>query len=676
MGATRLRFLAALILTILVACEGDGGNDDANTLNKEPPASAAAPLIGTYIDRGTFRNPYGHIPAQCYIETSHGTQNACLFCHTNGVFRRGLGNNNPQAGYEPIVGDLQGEYAFGALAYPFLVNGSVMPWENTLRPERLVEAVAALGIDTAAWNMQQYIREDNWSAAFAARPGSPLDWDPKIDGPFRLLPGLDPADLPANEDGFVRSSDPAHGHFEDARGWVTGWRAINFMPYGIFTPHGGSVSGVYIRLSKVFMRDTSGDFDLAIYEKNLNLLERAIQDRLTEADPAYYHGAASRIAVQRGLYPLGTEFAHPLHYVDVAADGSNRAVSPFPGTRSRRVKEVRYMYKYKSFNPDAAPPGGKEEGAPIYANSKQGWTDNGAGWYLAGFIENAAGALRPQTAAELTQCVGCHSGNVLQSELGYGDFTAGTGNTIDSTWSFPRKFGDELGWQEMNYLAYLADDSANENATPGRARLGDPINRKSGVGEFRYFLEHVVGASLYGDMPAPIEAFLAGRITTMRGYSADWPSLDTTTPGALLATQQLRQALMREMTARGEHLDTDDTIHGALLYPPLRQALAAANRYRRVVVTQRYDLGKDVFDLTPLAFRYFRTAETAFSHQDGSAYQWNDIITDRPVDTDPVSFAYGVGTGQTLIDSELPFARGGTYEPEYVPLLMYPMATE
>lgn len=56
--------------------------------------AAAAPLIGQTFGRAQFPNPHAHIPAQCYVETGGGTQNACLFCHTDGVWRRGLGNNN------------------------------------------------------------------------------------------------------------------------------------------------------------------------------------------------------------------------------------------------------------------------------------------------------------------------------------------------------------------------------------------------------------------------------------------------------------------------------------------------------------------------------------------------------------------------------------------------------
>jgi hypothetical protein len=628
-----------------------------------------APLVGEFVDRAQLRNPYGHIPAQCHVETSGGTQNACLFCHTNGPFGRGLGNNNPQAGHEPLVGNLQLEYAFAALRHPFTRNGSVVPWENTLHPERLRAAVAALGVDPSAWDMQAYIRQDNWRAAYLQRPGNPRDWDPGIDAPFRLLPGLDPADLPADADGFVRSDQPDNGVFNDGNGWITGWRAVNFMPYGLFTPHAGSVSGIYLRLPAAFLHDARGAPDLATYRANLELLERAIQDRLRADDPTHFHGGASAVPVRRGLYPLGTEIAHPLHYVDTAADGRDRHASPYPGTRSRRVKEIRYMYKYRPFEPAAVRPGEKVEDAPVYASPDQGWTDNGAGWYLAAFIEGPDGALRPQTPAELTQCIGCHSGNAPQSRIGHADMTSGTGNTIDSTWAFPRKLPGEAGWREMDYLGYTADPTAGPEAIPGRARRGDPLNRALGVGELRLFLDHVVGASLYGDMPAPIEEFLADRIRRDRGYAADWPALTTSDPDGLLRTQRLRQRLMRELTARGEHLDADGSVEGALLYPPLAQALAGAARYRQVVATQRFELGKDVFETAPFTYRYHRTADTAFARQDGTAYRQGDLVTERPIDTDPASATYGVGIGETLIDEALPFDRGGTYLPDYVPLL-------
>jgi hypothetical protein len=603
-------------------------------------------LTATFVPLSSFDNPQPNIPAQCYIETSGGTQNACQYCHTDGLADSALGNNNPES-------DLQ-------LAYRFSPGMSVNHWENTLFPEKLSQAVAAAGQDPANWDMRTYIRQDDWSQAFAQRGGDPRIWNSGSDGPFELVPGLDPADLPADPDGFVRSSNASRGYFFDGQRWNTGWRAVNFMPYGIFSPMTGSVSGIYIRLPPAFMQTADGRYDLDTYEQNLDLLVRAIQDRLQADDPRTYFGAAGGVEVQAGLYPLGTEFAHPLHYVDVAADGSDPAISPFPGTRARRIKELRYMYKWYPFDPTKAPAQTEEQGGDlgnVLSNPAQGWIENGAGWILAAYIEDRDGHLRPQSTEELMQCMGCHSGQGLS-----GGFKSGTGNTVDSTWALPRKFAGALGWQEMDYLGYRHDPTAGVDSTPGVATLGDPVNRSTGKGEFRYFLDNVVGASLFGDTPQPIEDFLRQTVTLGNGYSADWPALDTSDPNRLLAVQHERQELMRELTARGGHLDGAGAIQGALLYPPEQVALEGARRYREVVVTQRYTLGKEVFPETPFTFRYYRPAEFGYAHFSGKPYRLGEVITDRPVDRE------GIGIVPTLVG--LPGQ--DSFHPSYAPFLAYP----
>ena len=66
------------------------------------------PLTETFIDRMLFPKPYAHIPAQCYIETSAGTQNACQYCHTDGLAKRLSGKVNLTAANVselPVGGD-------------------------------------------------------------------------------------------------------------------------------------------------------------------------------------------------------------------------------------------------------------------------------------------------------------------------------------------------------------------------------------------------------------------------------------------------------------------------------------------------------------------------------------------------------------------------------------------
>ncbi len=661
--------IAGLASLAMFGCNGEGGA--ATTTDKS--ASKTGSLVGDRISPLLFDNPYAHVPAQCYIETSAGTQNACQYCHNNGLYLEGMGNN-PQAGLADNIGNLQADYSFapyGSSAPLATINR----WENTLYPEKLRARVQAIGQNPASWDMNDWVRRDNWSAAFANRGGDMKSWDSGADNAWRLLPALDPADLPAATDGHVRSGMEKNGFFQEGGNWITGWRAVNFMPYGIFTPMTGSVSGIYVRLPAVFMKKDDGSFDLALYNSNLDLLEKAIQNRLIPSEGTHYFGLAKDIPVEKGVYPVGTEFAHPLHYVDVGADGTDTSISSFPGTRAKRVKEIRYMYKWQRFNHAEHRPGDRADASSLYGNDGQGWIDNGAGWYLAGWIEDNAGVLRPQKREEMMQCLGCHSA-VRRTE--FPTLTSGTGNTVDSTWAMVRKFAGNAGWKEMDYLGYKADRSKAASATPGQASQGDPINRAMNKGEFRHFLETVVGASLYGDMPAAMEAHFASLIRTSAGYSADWPALNTALANDFQAAQALRQKLMREYTGKRAYLRSNGSIVASLLYPPANDALSGARRYRMVVATQTYTKGKDVFEQTPMTYRYFRRdGDQPYRKLDGSAYATGEVIVDRPVHLDDAaSIDYRLGNVETLIDQGKPFKDGGTYNPDYSPFLVVPLRFE
>ncbi|HEO98911.1 MAG: hypothetical protein JW682_08350 [Campylobacterales bacterium] len=643
----------------LLGCNPESISDSNES--QETNETTIAPMQGEFRARTLFTNPYANIPAQCYIETSFGTQNACLFCHSNAAAKQRLGSTLAQAGFDDYIGNLQLEYAFGP-ADRFSVNPNINPWENTITPHKLDEAFAALDIDADSWDMQSYIKSDNWQAAYNKKRGDAKVSNSGIAGDaFRLFPALNPAALPADDDGFVRTQNSGEALFSDAKGMNTGWRAVNFMPYGIFMPHTGSVSGIYVRLDAKFMQDANGSYSLDIYKQNLELLEQAIQDRI-ENGTTHYVGGASDEPLHRGLFPLKTEFAHPLHYVDVDADGTT---SKFPGTRASHVKEIRYMVKWKMYYPDE--PVIKEENAPLYYNEKESWIDNGAGWWMSAFIEDANGSLRGQTPEELMQCVGCHSSKYSFEPA---QFTSGTGNTIDTVWSFSRKFTGDLGWREMDCLGYKKNPYAKSNETSGEAHRGDPINRDADMGEYRKFLNHVVGASLYGDMPKSMEAYLKTLITKANGYSDNFPSLTFESVEQLKATQSLRLKLMREFTAKKEYLTDEEYIQAPLLYPTLEESLAGAKGYRKVVATQRYTKGKDYFGETLFTYKYYRDENTSFTHMDGTPYAFGETITDRPYHTEE-TILWHVGKTETLIDEE-----GDNYDSEYLPIFKYPLEFE
>lgn len=499
------------------------------------------------------------IPAQCWIETSYGTQNACLYCHTDYLTKIKHGNAFP-------LGEDQVLYSFPS---PDL---NKVLWRNTIFPQEILSRLRKEGIAPPDNEDVAYVRSDNWQPAFEkARPTANSDWLNTESSEYVLFPALNPSHLFP-----YRDNDPSNGGthgFVDSNGFVrdekeafTGWRAINFFPYGIFTPLSGSVSGIYIRLPGPF-RSEKGKFNREIYQKNLGLLELNIKNgSYTET---HYYGDASKQKVARGFFPVGTEFAHPLHYVDLNADGEvgegvdgvvgNKAATyEFPGTRSRRVKELRYMYKWKEVGIDDI-----DEDAHydkyVIGNEGQGWVDNNAGWLLAAFIEDRRGDLRPQTTEELMQCIGCH-GKV--------------GNTVDSVWSFERKLPGGNGWREMDYGAY-------DSKHPQRSRLQDYKTSRASMGELGFFYHAVVGADLYGVMPAEVAHQL-------KLYSAaNRKSLDLTHPIEAIFDDDLlknmsaaerrphlfdRQRVMRSYVAALGYLYQDEKtgnryVKGSLLYP-------------------------------------------------------------------------------------------------------------
>jgi hypothetical protein len=244
-------------------------------------------------------------------------------------------------------------------------------------------------------------------------------------------------------------------------------------------------------------------------------------------------------------------------------------------------------------------------------------------------------------------------------------YTSGVGNTIDSTWAMGRKFAGDAGWQEMNYLGYRANLQAGEAATQEIWTVAEPVNRQLNRGEFRVFLDYVVGASLYGDMPDTVEGYLASQITRARGYEADWPELKSAVAqhdaAGIKAVQAQRLSLMRAFTARGAHLNEAGTIRPELFLPTRLNALAGASRYRQVVVTQRYDYGKDVFPRRRSHCATFAQRMLPTPTRTGSAYKLGEVITDRPINNTVGDFAYGMGTEPTLIDEALAVFAGGHF---------------
>jgi hypothetical protein len=457
---------AALAIAVMAACNSGGtppraDRADFATASVEvkpkprpaapgelPAAYASGPLAYAAAMAGTVGNLEAAVPPMCYTRTG-GASNPCWVCHTRGIGRTSLDDS-----------DLQREYSFGDAA---LANH----WRNLFVDRR--PFIAGVSDD----EIVRWVRADNYAplrAAMAALPARYTGFRPDLD----LARGFD-------EHGLARDG--------------SGWRAVRFQPFpGAFWPTNGSASDVFIRLPDRFRRAVGGAPSAEIYRLNLSIVEAAISvedygkkavdreiepvdERLLGFDldgdgalrdgttrvrrlPKTYAGAAAGIAVVAQAFPLGTELLHSVRYLDPDA----------PSMRAARMKELRYMRKIE--DPDdwgrqrayAEEAEDKAAGKPpAYQGDPEVGLITPWGWQLQGYIEDAAGALRVQTAEEHRFCMGCH-GHI--------------GVTIDQTFSIARKVPGAAGWRHQD-LRGLQDRPQVGHSAPelvtyfARARGGD-----------------------------------------------------------------------------------------------------------------------------------------------------------------------------------------------------------
>ena len=400
----------------------------------------------------TLTNREALIPSMCYTRTD-GRHNPCYVCHQRPIEGDGH-ENRMDDGY------LQGEYGFSDYA---LRNR----WKN-LFEDRRAEAAAITDDEIVA-----YVATDNYSPLKAKMA--------KAEGFRGYRPDLD---------GLERGADAfdAEGFAKDGSGWV----AFNYMPMpSTFWPTNGATDDVMIRLPAPFRTDESGTPSRDVYRANLAILEAAIKgaadvdvarldERRVKADldgdgkqstvtrlvrPNRFVGAAKDVEVTPFLYPAGVEFLHTVRYVGV--DDAGRIDNP------PRLKELRYMRKH-TFIPAYALAGlydneiqEKLEGSPPYfSDFRERGIDNGFGWLVQGYIEDAEGALRPNRYEETLFCMGCH---------------ATIGSTIDKTFAFARKVDGAAGWGYIDL--HGMPDAPSWGEEEGQIRTY--LRRVGGGSEFR-----------------------------------------------------------------------------------------------------------------------------------------------------------------------------------------------
>ncbi|EWH09646.1 hypothetical protein DS2_11778 [Catenovulum agarivorans DS-2] len=404
-----------------------------------------------YLDANEIYNPESVIPPQCYTDTQ-GKNNPCYVCHQS------YSDGRPNVMND---GALQGTYAFSEV-------GESNSWQNLFvdRQKQINQIKDGF--------IANYVNQDNYTPFIESLKSQ--NWQ-------GIIPEI--KNLPAADKAFAK-----HGIAKDGSHWV----AYNYKPFpSTFWPTNGSTGDAMIRLPKIF-RELNGQYNETIYLINLALVELAIKGaeqvsiipvdenslavdldnngNLTIADKvvkrSHYIGDAKHIELADMLYPQDTEFLHTVRYIGLDESGQLGM--------SKRMKEVRYMRKYRFRDPislkSAYYKEVKEkhfENLPLTANAGYKGIGNGFGWALQAFIEDKQGKLRQQTHEELSFCNGCHK-------------TVGT--TIDQVFSFARKVDGVDGW------GYLDLKKIKDVPNFGQA---SQVNPSDIDGEYLTYMQRVGG---------------------------------------------------------------------------------------------------------------------------------------------------------------------------------------
>lgn len=420
------------------------------------------PLALAHKTEGPLEHREAGIPAQCYTK-SEGTSNPCWVCHTDSHYPNSMTDFR-----------LQAEYAFSD-------EGQQNHWTNLFVDRRPVMA------EMSDAYVLSYIRGDNYTRLRT------------LMGEKKDFPGYAP-DLDFNA-GFDELGFAKDG---------SAWRAFRYKPFpGTFWPTNGSTDDVLIRLGKKF-RQKGGVDMLAVYRANLALLEVSISSDPSVSDdqlhvqiepidetliafdlnkdgkletniteliglPGHFMGDAQDERLWRALYPTDTEFLHSVRYIDPDE----------PSMIGKRMKELRYMKKFRSLEPSQLmglyehEHDEKDAGRlPVVQGSAESGLRNKFGWYLQSYIEDGVGRLRLQTHQEQQACMGCHSN---------------LGVTIDQTFSFARKVPGTDGWRYQD-LRTLPDVPQLGHDKP----------------EFLTYLERVGGGDEFRENQELLDRFFPG----------------------------------------------------------------------------------------------------------------------------------------------------------------------
>jgi hypothetical protein len=195
-----------------------------------------------------------------------------------------------------------------------------------------------------------------------------------------------------------------------------------------------------------------------------------------ETPPMSYVGRAraeqqaGKLHLAVGLYPEGTEFLHTVRYLEPTERGVRLAA---------RLKELRYAKKiewwtYARLDKRARAEATAKEDSPSELRSFGGDIEQGVhtgqGWTFQGFIEDAEGALRPQSFEETVYCVGCHGG---------------TGAVDDGIFSFSRRLGASAFQKGWHHPSQQGLEGVADRPVAGGTEYVTYLERNGAGDEFR-----------------------------------------------------------------------------------------------------------------------------------------------------------------------------------------------
>ncbi|AAC07263.1 hypothetical protein [Aquifex aeolicus] len=486
-------------------------------------------------------NPEPNIPLECYTDTGvvklgKAIANPCYVCHTKAL-----------TPYENEVDDFDLQLVYD---FPEEIKEMGNPWLNAIKPELTIGSVPMPSDE----EIKTWIRQDNWSKAYAEKGKGELVYFPDIPPIYKYENGSYEL-INVDKEGFVR--DPETGEY-------TGWRVFKWKPFPGFFPTNGRIDSTFIRLPEKF-RKKNGEFDLNLYKKNLAILECAMKGVApgetcsgTEVGdfimPFRYEGDASDVEVVVYQYPPGTEFAHPLYYLDPENTLS---------FKSLRIKEMRYMKKLAYADTRTGTGEEEEEEGTFFWDKGRFFNDSGY-WEMRAFIEDKNGYLRPQSPEESKFCIACHGG---------------IGGTVDGTFTLWRKIPGEEGWKEQDYknikdYRYKAITCENLDSL----EMGEEVKKA---------LEAY--CSKVGESPGEYTVYFA---LTAGGdhFRSNYEILQDISVDGKVDLELLYNP------EKIKFIDNSGFIKPELFFPEPERAYGIDKQYYRIVKAQAFIYGRDVFE--------------------------------------------------------------------------------